>query len=482
MRSEAIQRVFGLLMMSFSLTLLPPIGVSLWYQDNELKVFLFALCFMLVVGSACWFPKRKAERELFANDGFIITVLFWVTLSLVSALPFLFSPHLDFSQSVFEAISGFTTTGATVITGLDNLPPSILYYRQQLHWFGGLGVIVFAIAVLPMLGIGGMQLYRAEAAGPLHDDKLMPRFKHVAMSSISVYVALTVTCVLAYWWGGMSLFDAVGHSYATVATGGFSTHDASLGYFASPFIETTAIIFMALSSLNFAIHFIAWHRLKFDHYWYDEQGRVFILIVFVLIAMTVGMLLWEGVYTDFWTALRYGSFHLVSVISTTGFTTTDFSAWPPFIVVLVFGSGFIGGCLGSTAGGFRVIRLLLLHKQAMRGIMRLIHPKAVIVIKVGQRRVSNEVAETVWEFTVLYIGSLVLLSMLFLLVTHVDILTAFSGVATCLNMVGPGLGQVTSNFSGINDAGLWVLSFTMLLGRLEIFTLLVVLTPAFWRS
>lgn len=485
MRFRTIQRVFGLLMMFYSLTLLPPVGVSLWYQDDEVIIFLIVFSIMLGIGVLFWVPARRMDKELSATDGFIITGLSWISLSLVSALPFLFSfdLKLSFSQAVFEATSGLSTTGATVITNLDNLPPSILYYRQQLCCIGGLGIVVFAIAVLPMLGIGGMQLYRAEvSAGPAQDDKLMPRLKHVAMSTVYVYTILTVTCALGYWWGGMSLFDAIGHSYSTIATAGFSTHDASFAHFESLFIEMVALLFMILASLSFAIHFTAWHKLRLDDYWYDEQVRVFMAIILIFVAIVVGLLWWKGVYPDFWSALRYGSFQLVTMISTTGFLTTDFSVWPPFIVVLIFGSCFIGGCLGSTVGGFKVIRLILLYKQAVRGIKRMMHPKAIIVIKVGHRRISNDSAEAVWEFAVLYIGSYLVLSMLLLLVTDTDIITAFSGVGTCFNGTGPGLGSITVTFNSINDIGLCVLSFTMLLGRLEIFTLIVLLMPAFWRN
>ena len=414
------------------------------------------------------------------HDGFLITAVFWTVLSIVGALPFLFVLDLSIAQAVFEAVSGFTTTGATVITNLDNLPESILYYRQQLQWLGGLGVIVLAVAVLPMLGIGGMQLYRAETPGPMRDEKLTPRLGNTAKALLYIYIVLTVACTFAYWVAGMSLFDAIGHSYSTVATGGFSTHDASLGYYNSPVIEIIAMIFIILGSLNFTVHFVAWHKLDIRHYWQDIQGRVFIYIVLALIAITVVVLMWKGVYTHFWTALRYASFEVISIISSTGYAIDDFSSWPLFLPVLILGSGFIGGCVGSTAGGFRVVRFILLYKQAAREIMRLIHPNAVIAVKIGQQKVSDSVAQAVWGFSFLYMASYVFLSLLFL-ATGVDYITAFSGVAATLNMTGPGLGGVAGTYKDISDAGLWILSFAMLLARLEIFTLLVLLTPAFWR-
>jgi len=481
MRLSVIQRILGQLLISFSLSLLPPIGVSLWYQDDQLIIFIILFLMMFFLGIVCWFPARQAKQELLLHDGFVITAGFWIILSLLSALPFLFTPHLDFAKSVFEAVSGFTTTGATVISGLDELPKSLLYYRQQLQWFGGLGIIVFAIAVLPMLGIGGMQLYRAETPGPMHDDKLAPRLRYTAEYLLYVYIILTVACALAYWWAGMGWFDAICHSFSTLSTGGFSTHDASLGYFNSPVIEIIAMIFMVLGSLNFAVHFIAWRKLDMRHYWNDIQGRVFLFIVLFISSICIVILMLSGVYSDFWTALRYSSFQLISMISTTGFLTADFSNWPSILPVLILASGFIGGCVGSTAGGFRVIRFILLYKQAMRGIMRLIHPHAFLAIKVGQRRVSNDIVQAVGEYSVLYMASYLFLSLLFM-ATGVDMISAFSGVAACFNMVGPGLGEVAVTYGSVSDTGLWILSFAMLLGRLEIYALLVLLMPAFWQK
>jgi len=480
MQLSVTQRILGLLLISFSFTLLPPMGVSLWYQDEGLHAFIIAFLVMFGMGIAFWFPARKAKKELHLHDGFMITAVFWTVLSVVGALPFLFVPNMTLAKAVFEAVSGFTTTGATVINHIDSLPKSILYYRQQLQWLGGLGIIVLAVAVLPMLGIGGMQLYRAETPGPMRDEKLTPRLENTAKALLYIYISLTVACALAYWIAGMTLFDAIGHSYSTVATGGFSTHDESLGYYNSPLIEIIAMVFIILGSLNFTVHFVVWHKKKIRHYWEDIQGRVFIYIVLVLIAITVLVLMWKGVYTHFWTALRYASFEVISIISSTGYATADFSAWPLFLPVLILGSGFIGGCVGSTAGGFRVIRFILLYKQAIREIMRLIHPSAVIVVKIGNKKVPDTVAQAVWGFSFLYIASYVFLSMLFM-ATGVDVLTAFSGVAATLNMTGPGLGDVAVTYGGISDSGLWILSFTMLLARLEIFTLLVLLTPAFWR-
>ncbi len=511
MQPSVIKRILGLLLISFSLTLLPPMGVSLGYQDGVLKAFLIAFVFMFGIGAIFWFPSRHHKKNLHLHDGFLIVAVFWVVLSVVGALPIYLFPYfnltqevkLSVAQAVFEAVSGFTTTGATVISGLDTLPKSILYYRQQLQWLGGLGIVVLAVAILPMLGIGGMQLYRAETPAPMHDEKLTPRLEHTAKALLYIYIALTVACALAYWMAGMTLFDAIGHSYSTVATGGFSTHDDSLGYYNSPLIEIIAMIFIMLGSLNFVVHFVAWRKIysssvnfvKSDfsknfllglplgtlrHYWHDIQGRVFVYIVLVLIGITVATLLWQGTYTNFWTALRYGSFEVISIISSTGYGITDFSSWPLFLPVLILSSGFIGGCVGSTAGGFRVIRFILLYKQALREIMRLIHPNAVIAVKIDGKKVLDNVTQAVWGFAFLYMASYVFLSILFM-ATGVNIVTAFSAIAATLNMTGPGLGDVAVTYGSISETGLWILSFAMLLARLEIFTLLVLLTPAFWK-
>ena len=475
-----IKRILGLLLILFSFSLGPPIGVSLWYQDGAFMAFFITFIIMFGIGALFWFPSRCQKKDLHLHDGFLITAIFWIVLSVVGALPFLFMSQLNLAQSVFEAVSGFTTTGATVINHLDNLPQSILYYRQQLQWLGGLGIIVLTIAVLPLLGIGGMQLYRAETPGPMRDEKLTPRLAHTAKALLYIYISLTIACLLSYWMAGMTLFDAIGHSYSTVATGGFSTHDASLGYYNSPVIEAIAMLFIILGSLNFTVHFLVWHKLDLRHYWNDIQARVFIYIVLFLITITIIVLMWQGVYSNFWTALRYSSFEVISIISSTGYGITDFSQWPLFLPVLILGSGFIGGCVGSTAGGFRVIRFILLYKQGVREIMRLIHPNAVIIVKINNKKVADDVTQAVWGFAFLYVASYVFLSMLFM-GTGVDMITAFSAIAATLNMTGPGLGQVAVTYGSISDAGLWILSFTMLLARLEIFTLLVLLSPAFWK-
>jgi len=480
MQWRVIQRIFGMFLMLFSISLLPPMGVSLWYHDGELRHFLLSFGVVLLLGLALWWPVHRHRGELRNRDGFIVVAMFWTVLGMLSGLPFMFGPHLSFTDSVFEAVSGFTTTGATVITGLDLLPRSVLYFRQQLQWLGGMGMVVLAVAILPMLGVGGMQLYRAETPGPIKDDKLTPRITHTARALWYIYLGLTVACALAFWLAGMSPFDAIGHAFSTLSTGGFSTHDASLGYFHSTTIDTIAIVFMLLGGMNFAVHFVAWRGRSLLSYWRDAEVRAFLVIVLVFTALVVAVLRLSGEYTSITAAIHYGLFEVVSIITTTGFGVTDFSHWPLFLPMLLMVISFVGGCAGSTAGGMKVIRVVLLFRQGMREVLRLIHPRAVIPVKFGGRAMPDTVIESVWGFFSLYMLSAVVLTMC-VMATGLDAVSSFSAVATCLNDTGPGLGAVATNFTAVSAVGKWLLVFAMLLGRLEIFTLFVLLNPAFWR-
>lgn len=482
MHATSIQRILGILLMAFSLSMLPPSAVSLWYEDGEVRYFLYTMGILLGLGLAVWLPSRGAPRELRARDGFIIVTLFWTVLGGLSGLPFHFSPipGLSYTDAFFEAISGFTTTGATVLIGLDNLPRSILYYRQQLHWLGGMGIVVLAVAILPWLSIGGMQLYRAEIPGPVKDEKLTPRLAHTAQLLWLFYVGLTVLCALAFWAAGMGLFDAIGHSFATISTGGFSTHDASMGYFNSPTLEAIANMFMIMGGINFSVHFFAWQRRSPLEYWRNEEVRAFLVFVAGTILLVTALLSLYHTY-DPLTALRHSAFQVISIITSTGFTTVAFADWPSFLPILLIYISFIGGCAGSTAGGMKVLRILLLVKQALREVRQLIHPRGMLPVKVGGQPVSERVNSSVWGFFALYLISTAVLTLL-LVGTGLDVLSAFSAVAACLNVLGPGLGDVAANFAGVTSTGKWLLIFAMLLGRLEIFTVFVLLTPDFWRK
>jgi|TARA_B110000003_G_scaffold275283_1_gene317457 trk system potassium uptake protein TrkH len=482
MHFTVIARVLGLLMMIFSFTLVPPMLVSVIYQDGTLDAFVYALLITFGIGLLVWLPVRNHKQELKTRDGFVITVLFWLVLAFSGSVPLYLAEQagLSYTDAFFESLSGWTTTGATVITGLGELPKSILWYRQQLQWLGGMGIIVLAVAVLPMLGIGGMQLFRAETPGPVKDSKLTPRITETAKALWYIYLSLTIACAAAYWFAGMSVFDAIGHSFATVAIGGFSTHDASLGYFNSPTIEAIAMIFMLISVLNFGLHFYAWKNKSIIHYFLDSEFKFLIYVLLGGALLTVSALWLTDTYT-LSDSFRHGLFQLISVATTTGFGTSGFANWPVFLPVLLFMMAFIGGCAGSTGGGMKVIRILLIYKQGIREIRRLIHPNAIIPVKINKRSVNDRVLESVWGFFSVYILTYMVM-MVALLATGLDHVTAFSAVGACLNNLGPGLGDVAAHYGDISDVAKWILSITMLLGRLEIFTFLVLISPAFWRN
>ncbi len=483
MQLIAVQRILGLLLMVFSLTMLPPELVSWLYADIAKGPFFTAFLIILGMGLVLWLPAYSYRRELRLRDGFVVVVLFWVSLGLCGAIPFMLSdnPHMSLTDSVFESVSGLTTTGATVIQGIDQLPPSIRYYRQQLQWLGGMGIIVLAVAILPMLGVGGMQLYRAETPGPMKDDKLTPRITETAKALWYIYLGLTIVCALAYWLAGMSLFDAIGHSFSTIAIGGFSTHDASMGYYDSAVIEAIAVVFMVIAGVNFGLHFRAWHRLSVKHYFSDAEFRTYLLLLALISVITSIYLYQSHTYSGLLESLRHGVFQTVSISTTSGFATTGYHDWPRFLPVLLLFSSFIGGCAGSTGGGLKVIRILLLFKQGLREIARLVHPSAVVPIKIGGKPLSGRVVDAVWGFFATYVAVFSIL-MLALMATGLDQETAFSAMAACINNLGPGLGDVALHYGDISNSAKWILCFAMLLGRLEIFTLLVLLSPSFWRK
>ena len=469
--------------MLFSITMLPPLSIALWYEDKTVKLFM--LCFMLIlcIGAFLWLPVYKVKKELRLRDGFIVVVLFWAGLGLIGAMPFLLAsyPDMSFTDSLFESVSGLTTTGATVIIGIEQLPKSIQFYRQELQWLGGMGIIVLAVAILPMLGIGGMQLYRAETPGPIKDSKLTPRITETAKALWYIYLSLTIACAFMYWFAGMSLFDAVSHSFSTVSIGGFSTHDQSIGYFNSGLINAIAVVFMVIAGINFTLHFISWRSLSLNTYRRDSEVKAFISVLLILCVITCIYLSLQTSYGASLDTLNHGIFQSVSIATTTGFTTTSYQDWPTFLPVLLIFASFMGACAGSTGGGLKVIRVLLLYKQGKREIRRLVHPNAIIPIKLGGKRVDESIINAVWGFFAAYVAVFALLLIL-LMATGLNQVTAFSAVAACLNNLGPGLGEVGAHYTGINDMSKWLLCLAMLLGRLEIFTLLVLLTPTFWRK
>ena len=481
MHTAITARVLGLLLIIFSLTMLPPVLVALWYEESTSRMFLLAFSITLLVGLLFWLPMRSSTGELRTRDGFVVTVFFWLVLSTFGTLPFMLSDalQLSFIDALFESISGLTTTGATVISGLDTLPKSILYYRQQLQWLGGIGIVVIAVAILPMLGVGGMQIYRAETPGPMKDSKITPRITETANVLFKIYVALTAVCALAYWIAGMSLFDAICHSFSTVAIGGFSTHDASIGFFDSGAIMAICTFFMVVSGINFALHYAAWHDRQMSFYWTDPEVRLYLALLAVGAAITCLYLYFSGTYG--WSdSIRQGIFQLVSIMTTTGFATADFNAWPTFLPFFLIFLSFFGACAGSTGGGIKIGRMLILWQQGVREIYQLVHPNAVLPIKINNRKVPDRIADAIWAFFGVYLAVFYLMVLL-LLASGLDYVTAWSATAASLNNLGPGLGAVASNYAELGSFAKWVLCWGMLLGRLEIFTLLVLFTPTFWR-
>ncbi len=480
MQYAIIARVLGALLMIFSLTLLLPVVVSLLYADDNYLAFLLAFLITFGTGIAIWLPVHGRRADLRTRDGFLITALFWSVLGSFGSLPLLMSHGLNLSvtDALFESISGLTTTGATVISGLDDLPPSLLYYRQQLQWLGGIGIIVIAVAILPMLGIGGMQLYRAEAPGPVKDNKLTPRITGTAKALFTIYLLFTLLCVVSYKLAGMNWFDAVTHAFSTVANGGFSTYDNSMHHFESSAVLLLCSIFMLIAGANFALHFVAWREKNLLHYFRDPEFRFYFGWILTGSLVTIGVLFFSGTY-DTRDSIVVGFYNLASTLTTAGFAS-DFQNWPSLLPFMLFILAFLGGCASSTGGGIKMVRVLLLYKQGVREIHRLIHPNAVIPVKIGRITVPNRVIEAVWGFFAMYVVCYIAM-FLFLIATGLDLMTAFSAVGACITNLGPGMGDVAAHYGNINNPAKWVLCFAMLLGRLEVFTLLVLFSPMFWR-
>lgn len=494
MQFFSIMRIVGILVMCFSFAMLVPAWVALWYGDGGGRAFLEAFVLNFCVGALLWWFCRRHKNELRAREGFLIVVLFWVVLGSLGAVPFILleQPDLNVSASIFESFSGLTTTGATVITGLDRLPKAILFYRQFLQWLGGMGIIVLAVAIIPLLGIGGMQLYRAEMPGPLKEQKMRPRIAETAKALWLIYLSLTVLCALAYWWAGMSGFDAISHSFATVAIGGFSTHDASIGYFNSDVINYITVFFLLISSCNFALHFAFFDQFHGRYkgqsrhgflrlYWRDYEFRFFLLVQISLFVICF-LGLWAFSYFDHpQTTFSQALFQSVSISTTAGFTTNDFSSWPSFLPLLLVLASFIGGCAGSTGGGLKMFRVLLLYLQGKREIHRFIHPNVIQPIKLGKYVLSERIVDGVWAFFSAYFFVFVVCWLL-TIACGMETFDALNAVIASLNNLGPALGTVSSNFTQVPDSAKWVLTFAMVCGRLEVFTLLVILSPAFWRD
>lgn len=478
-----VQRILGLLLMIFSLTMLPPVVVSLYFNDGNYGPFLDACIVLMLLGLLIWLPARQHRRDLRLRDGFMVVAFFWVVLGVAGAAPLLLAerPDISITDAIFEAVSGFTTTGATILTNIDSLPKSLLYYRQQIQWLGGIGMVVLAVALLPMLGVGGMQLLRAETPGPMKDAKLTPRITQSAKVLWIVYVAITAACAGGYWLAGMEMFDAITHSFSTVSTGGFSTHDNNLAYFDNVGVEVVAEIFMIVGAINFSLHFLAWRHARLRDYLLDAECRAFFFILSITAILCIGTLWSAQMFPTFGDSLRHGLFQAISMLTSSGFRTGDFSTWPSAVPVILLLTTFVGGCAGSAAGGMKVIRWLLMWKQGSRELVRLVHPSALLPVKLGNKAVEIRVINAVWGFFAVYVICFGLL-MVALMATGQDQITAFSAIAATINNAGPGLGNVAGSFMNVSESGKWICILAMLLGRLEIYPLLVLVTPAFWRK
>ncbi len=473
---------FGLMLMFISVTMVPPIAVEMYYQDGDLDAFVDSFLVMLGVGLACWLPFREYRLEIRNRDGFMLVVAVWVAASLLAALPFLIAddPQLEFIDALFEAVSGLTTTGATVLPAVDELPHAFLYYRAQLNLLGGMGIVVLAVAVLPMFGIGGMQLYRAETPGPMKEDKLTPRITETAKRLSLVYAGLVLSCILAYRLAGMDNFDAVAHGFSTIALGGFSTHSDSLGWFNSPAIELVAGIFSLLAAINFALHFLIWRQLDLRPILRDAEVRFFFWVMAALALLTCIWLYGSGTF-GLWEAFYHGLFQSLSLVTDNGLTSGGYpTTWPaPLVLMLIMGS-FFGGTVGSTCGGIKAMRFLVLAKQSLRELRLLMHPRGSFVIKLGERPLPERAVEAVWGFYFLYVFVYCVLS-LAVAATGLDLVSAFASVAAAQNNMGVGYGETASHFGSINAAAKGLLVIAMLLGRLELFPLFLMAMPEFWR-
>ena len=480
----SVLHVLGSMLMMFSVTYVLPIATSLIYRDGQLLDFVVAAIVCVVTGGVVWLATRRHKRELRSRDGFLLVTFGWVLMSAIATVPLLIAiPGLSFTDAFFETMSGLSTTGATVLVGLEQLPPSINLWRAALHWYGGMGIIVLVVAILPLLGVGGMQLYKAETPGPVKNEKLTPRITETAKALWFIYLLITLACIGSLKLAGMDWFDAVFHGFSTLALGGFSSYDASIGHFDSLAIELVLIVFMLISAMNFSRHLIAWQQKSLKTYRTDNEAIAMLWLVGVS-TLVVALFLWvDDVYPDFWLSLRHSAFNLVAVATTCGYMTQDFGAWPIFAPLVMLMLSCYACNTGSTGGGIKIIRAMILYKQVYRELLRAMHPSAIWPVRIRGAVIPQNVLTGVMAFGFVYTVSIVTLTLL-MAASGLDIVTAFSAVVATLNNTGPGLNLVgpATTFAVLNDFQTWVCTFAMLLGRLEIFTLLVVLMPAFWRK
>ncbi len=483
-RVLTVIHALGLLLVMFSLAYVLPIATAVIYGNRTMQLhFLLAMVWTAAAGALMWLLSRRHKGELSIRHGYLLVVTMWTAMPAFATIPLLMLiPGLSFTDAYFETMSAMTTTGGTALTGLDELPPSLHVWRHELEWLGGLGIIVLAVAVLPLLGIGGRQLFKAETPGPMKDSRLTPRIADTARNLWVVYVAVTLMCMVALKWAGMNWLDAVCHAFSTTGLGGFSTHDASIGYFNSPLIEFVMVVFMLVATVNFATHFLAWSGRTLKIYQYDAEAKAAVGLILASCLGIAIFLWWNEVYADFPTALRHATFNVVSIGASSGFASVDYGQWPIFAPLWMLFVGCIAASSGSTGGGIKMVRTLVLFKQAGREMLRLLHPSVVDPMKIGGRVVPNNIVFSVLGFIFLYFITIATL-LFVLLISGMDFMSAFSAVLACVNNFGPGLGMVgpASTYQGLTDFQTWVCTFGMLVGRLEIFTVLILFTPYFWR-
>lgn len=481
-RLLTVLHLCSFLVFLYSLSMLVPVLVGLFYGERALSAFLITFGVGLVAGLAGWLGTLGSNRTLRTRDGFLVAVLFWLLFSIVSAMPFYLDARLNASlaDSVFEGISGITTTGASVFADIDSLPKSILYYRAQLNFLGGLGIIVLAIAVLPLLGIGGAKLYQSEMPGPQKEEKLTPRLADTAKHLWLIYSGLALFCTLSFYGAGMDWFDAICHALSTVSLGGFSTRAASLAYYDNDAIELVGGVFSLLAAVNFALYFIVINRRSLRPLLRDPEFRFFVVIAALVLGATCIELARTNTF-GLWESFVHGFFQAASVLTDNGLGTVGYPAqWPPHVVVLLLGASYFGGCVGSTGGGIKVMRFLVLYRQSSREVKQLIHPNSVQATKIGEHVISERVVRSVWGLFFLYI----FFACVFvwgLIALGYDMATAFGTVSACMNNMGIGYGETAAGFGVLNDPAKWLMSAAMLFGRLEIFPILVVFSATFWR-
>ena len=483
MQLSIVSKTIGLLLMFFSFAQIPPLVIDFIYSEGEYLSFIYSFVLTVLGGLILWWPFKSVNKDFRLREGVLIVVCFWIVLSLFGTLPFLITEsisNLSFSDAFFESMSGLTTTGATVLSQLDDLPKSILFYRQQLQWLGGMGIIVLAVAVLPLLGVGGMELYHAESSG-IAKDRLTPKLRNTAIALWKIYLSLTLLCAVGYFLSGMSIFDAISHSFSTVAIGGFSTHDGSIGYFNSAAIESIAMFFMFLAGINFSLHFVAWNNRSLVDYIKDSEFKTYAMVLICSSIIVIAVLSLNGQYDNANETLRHSLFQTISIATTTGFTSQNFSSWPAAIPVFLIMMSFIGACVGSTGGGIKVVRILVMFRLGMKEIHKFIRPNAQVSVKLNKSSINEKALVSVLGFFSLYAISFFIILML-LMFAGLDQVTAYSATAATMNNLGPGLGDVSQNYGSVGEAAKWILSFSMLIGRLEVLTIIAIFHRAFWRQ